>query len=259
MPEPSALKRLGSTAVALFLGIGFFAVLMGGAIAAVRFNVSLHPDFAWFPLPATLLLLAGVYAAERYGRIGFAPVTHTRLSIPRLWLIAALITNAGVMACAFQGYFTGYVRDAELLQGVDLAFQRTYAIYMAVYAAALAEISFRGVLQTRLQKLWAPWAVILFIGVLNVFSHRWDTDILQNGFGWFVVLAGWAWLRWLSQSLWPPLVMHVLINAVVALWIWYVGPIVHADMPAYMVVVVAIVGVVSLLLSDWLSRGYAPD
>ena len=255
MSERSPLKRVCRIALAVILGVGFFAVVMGGAIAAIRLNVSSQPELAWFPLPVTLLLVASAYLAERYGQIGFAPLSRASLSNTRLWLIAALITNAGVMACAFQGYFTGYVRDAELLSGVDLTFQRTYAIYMSVFAAALAEISFRGILQTRLQTILSPWTVIVLIGLLNVFSHRWDTDILQNGIGWFVVLAGWTWLRWLSQSLWPPLVMHVVINCIVALWIWYVGPIVHASMPGYMVAVVGIVGLVSLGLSAWLSRG----
>lgn len=254
MSELSPFKRAWRIALALVFGVGFFGVVMGGAIAAIRLNVSLQPELAWFPLPLTILLLAGAYLAEWFGQIGFSRAGPARLSNKRIWLIAALITNAGVMACAFQGYFTGYVRDAELLPDVDLTFQRTYAIYMSVFAAALAEISFRGIMQTRLQALLTPWSVIVLIGLLNVFSHRWDTDILQNGIGWFVVLAGWTWLRWLSQSLWPPLVMHVLINCIVALWIWYAGPIVHAAMPAYMVAVVALVGAVSLVLSWRLSR-----
>jgi len=115
-------------------------------------------------------------------------------------------------------------------------------------------VSFRGIMQTRMHTALGPWAVILLIGILNVFSHRWDTDILQNGIGWFVVLAGWTWLRWLSQSLWPPLVMHAVINFVVAMWIWNVGPIAHADMSSLAVAAVAAMGAVSLVLSWRLSR-----
>lgn len=248
---PSRTWRVVS---AVLLGVGFFGVVMFTAIALIRMNASDSPDFAWFPMPVTLTLLAAAALAERYGRIGFAKPATPTLSRGRIWLIALLITNAGVMACAFQGYFTGYVRDAELLDGVDLTFQRTYAIYMSVFAAVLAEVSFRGIMQTRMHTALGPWAVIVLIGILNVFSHRWDTDILQNGIGWFVVLAGWTWLRWLSQSLWPPLVMHGVINLIVALWIWNVGPIEHAAMSPLAVTSVVVMGIVSLMLSWRLSR-----
>ena len=234
---------------AILLGIGFFGLLMGAAIALIRLNVANNPDFAWFPLPVTLALLAAAWFAERVGKIGFASGKPSDLSRTRICTIALLITIAGVMACALQGYFTGYVRDAELLDGVDRTFQRTYAIYMSVFAAILAEIGFRGIMQTRLHTVLQPWTVIIAIGVINVFSHRWDTDILMNGLGWFVVLAGWTWLRWRSVSLWPPLVMHGGVNFIVATWIWHVGPIEHAAMTPLATALVAACGAIALLLS----------
>ena len=36
---------------------------------------------------------------------------------------------------------------------------------------------------------------VIVIGVINVLAHRWGPEITQNGFGLFVVLAGWTWLR----------------------------------------------------------------
>jgi len=238
---------------AILLGVGFFGILMGAAIMLIRYNVASSPEFAWFPLPVTAILLTGAWLAERYGRIGFARPQPVPLPTARVWVISTLITIAGVMACAFQGYFSGYVRDAEILQDVDFGFQRTYAIYMSVFAAVLAEISFRGIMQTRMHTALGPWSVIVLIAIINVFSHRWDTDIVQNGLGWFVVLAGWTWLRWLSQSLWPPVIMHGVTNFVVATWIWNAGPIEHATMSPLGVVLVAVSGSAALLLSYRLS------
>lgn len=242
----SPVARAWRVVSAVLLGVIFFGVVMATAIALIRLNAGSHPDFAWFPLPLTLTLVAATALADRYGHIGLRRSRTARMASARVWLLALLVTNAGVMACALQGYFTGYVRDAELLPGVDSGFQRTYAIYMAVFAAVLAEVSFRGIMQTRMHTALGPWTVIVTVGLINVFAHRWDTDILQNGIGWFVILAGWAWLRWLSGSLWPPLLMHAGVNAVVALWIWYVGPIEHAAMSPVAVTAVAAMGILSI-------------
>ena len=147
-----------------------------------------------------------------------------------IWMVAIGVTLAGIGACAVQGHFTGYVRATELPElDVSRAFQLTYAIYMAVFAAVLAEASFRGVMQARMQPVLGGWLTVIVIGVINVLAHRWGPEITQNGIGLFVVLAGWTYLRWVSNSLWPPLLMHAGTNLGIALWLWLRGPIVHAD------------------------------
>ena len=241
---------------AVIVGILFFGVVMGAAVALVTLNTRLSPEFAWFPLPVTLILAAAIWFAERRWGIGLARRDAANLPTSRVWAIATAITLAGVAACAFNGYFTGYVRATELLDApVDRTFQRTYAFYVSVLAAILAEISFRGIMQTRMQAALGLWPVVIIIGIVNVLGHRWGPEITQNGFGLFVVLAGWTYLRAVSQSLWPPLIMHAVTNLVIAGWLWNVGPIRHAEMPPAVVILlaVAIAGGISVSLA--LARG----
>lgn len=253
------LRTLWKVVSAVVLGILFFGVIMGAAISLVNLNTQVSPEFAWFPAPVTLLLVAAIWLVERRWPIGLANPVVAALPAGRVYLIAVLVTAAGVFACAFNGYFTGYVRATELLGAeVDQTFQRTYAIYMSVLAAVLAEVAFRGIMQTRMQTVLGLWPVVIIIGLVNVFGHRWGPEITQNGFGLFVVLAGWTWLRAVSQSLWPPLIMHAGINLIIASWLWNNGAIEHAAMTPFATAVVGGLMVAGLTLSLWLARDSDP-
>ena len=242
----------------IVLGILFFGVIMGAAIALVNLNIERSPEFAWFPAPVTLILMAAIWLVEWRmisGGIGLASAGPPPMPVSRMYLVAALVTTAGVFACAFNGYFSGYVRATELLDAdVDRTFQRTYAIYMSVLAAVLAEVAFRGIMQTRMQSVLGLWPVVILIGLVNVFGHRWGPEITQNGFGLFVVLAGWTWLRAKSQSLWPPLLLHTGINLFIATWLWNNGPIEHARMTPAATAMVGIGMLASLAVCFGLTR-----
>ena len=222
--------RVRTVLVAILLGLLCFGVIMGATIGVIILNTRVSPDFAWFPLPATLLIVTALWFAENRWHIGLTSTTH--LPLGRVYALGVGLTLIGIAACAVQGYFSGYVRATELLEAnVDRTFQRTYAIYMAVFAAVLAEAIFRGVMQVRMQTVLGRWPVVIIIGIVNVFAHRWGPEITQNGIGLFVVLAGWTYLRWISGSLWPPMMMHAGSNLIIAGWLWSRGPIVHAEQP----------------------------
>jgi membrane protease YdiL (CAAX protease family) len=248
---------LRSVLAAVVIGLLFFGAVMGATLGLIVLNTRTSPDFAWFPLPATLLIVAAMWGAERRWHIGLRNTTH--MPVGRAYGIGLGLTVLGVAACALQGYFSGYERATELLDAdVDRTFQRTYAIYMAVFAAVLAEVTFRGIVQVRMQRVLGGWPVVMIIGLVNVLAHRWGPEITHNGIGLFVVLAGWTYLRWVSKSLWPPLVMHAATNLIVGLWLWHRGSIVHADMSPAGATVVAIAGLLGLLLSMRLIRGVEP-
>jgi hypothetical protein len=90
---------------------------------------------------------------------------------------------------------------------------------------------------------------------VNVLAHRWGPELTLNWLGLFVTLAGWTYLRWLSQSLWPPLILHTLTNLIVAVALWVRGPFVHADLGGSSVIVVAIIGVAALGVAAALANG----
>lgn len=242
MGAQTPLMNARTVLVAILLGLLYFGVIMGATIGVIALNTRVSPDFAWFPLPITLLIVTALWFADKRWHIGLTETTH--LPQGRVYALGLGLTLIGIAACAVQGHFSGYVRATELLEAnVDRTFQRTYAIYMAVFAAVLAEATFRGVMQVRMQTVLGGWPVVIIIGLINVFAHRWGPEITQNGIGLFVVLAGWTYLRWISGSLWPPLVMHAGSNLLIAVWLWTRGPIVHAEQPLVGALAVLAVGV----------------
>jgi membrane protease YdiL (CAAX protease family) len=250
-------KVLWTVVSSILLGFVFFGVVMGASMGFVTLNANVSPQLVWFPLPATLLLVAAIWWVQRRWGIG---LEHPA-DIPwgRVYAIGIGLTLLGVATAVVQGRFTGHVRATELL-AVDVSpvFTMTYAIYMSVLAAILAEATFRGVIQTRMQSVLGVWPVVLIIGVVNVLGHRWGPEIVQNWLGLFVTLAGWTYLRWLSRSLWPPLVLHTVTNLLVALGLWYRGPLLHAELANGTVIAIAIVGLLGLGVSVVLVRGMRP-
>jgi membrane protease YdiL (CAAX protease family) len=245
-------KQIWTVLGALGLGFLFFGVVMGASMAIVMFNASASPDTAWFPLPVTIILCGAIYGAQRVWGIG---LSHP-VDVPwaRVYVVGIALTLLGLAVAVVQGKFTGMVRATELLDvEVSPLFSLTYAIYMSVLAAILAEATFRGVMQTRMQTVLGVWPTVLIIGVVNVLAHRWGPEITLNWLGLFVTLAGWTYLRWLSQSLWPPLILHTVTNLLVAVGLWFRGPIIHAEMAGGTVTVVAVIGLVALGIAVLLS------
>ncbi len=173
----------------------------------------------------------------------------------RVYLIGIGLTVLGMTVAVVQGRYTGMVRATELLEAdVSPQFALTYAIFMSVLAAILAEATFRGVVQSRMQTVLPIWPTVFIIGVVNVLAHRWGPELLMNWLGLFVTLAGWTYLRWLAGSLWPPLVLHAVANLCVAVALWVRGPFVHAELENGTVIIIAAVGLVALGIAIALSR-----
>jgi membrane protease YdiL (CAAX protease family) len=247
------LKLVGTVIGAVALGLVFFGVVMGASMGLVMLNVSQTPQIVWFPLPTTLLLAASMIWAQRRWNIGLTLPAGTPWL--RIYVIGIAVTVLGIATALVQGRYTGMVRATELLDAdVSPLFTLSYAFYMSVFAAILAEVTFRGVIQVRMQTVLSIWPTVVVIGVVNVLAHRWGPEIMQNWLGLFVTLAGWTWLRWLSKSLWPPLVLHTVANFLVALGLWYQGPLVHADLSDTAVIGIAMTGLVGLALAASLSR-----
>lgn len=246
-------KQVWTVLGAIVLGLVFFGVVMAASVALVMFNANATPDIVWFPLPAAAVLVGAIILAQRRWDIG--------LSLPagvpwaRVYIIGIALTVLGLSVAIVQGKFTGMVRATELLEvEVSPLFTLTYAIFMSVLAAILAEATFRGVIQTRMQTVLSIWPTVIIIGAVNVVAHRWGPELTLNWLGLFVTLAGWTYLRWLSQSLWPPLVLHAVTNLLVALGLWFRGPFIHAELASSTVAVIAVIGLGALGVAIWLAR-----
>ncbi len=241
----------------IVLGLIFFGVVMGVSMGLVMVNANMTPDITWFPFPVLVVLAGSIWWAQRRWDIGLA---HPA-SVPwaRVYVIGIALTVLGMAVAIVQGHYTGMVRATELLD-VDVSpqFALTYAIFMSVLAAILAEATFRGVVQSRMQTVLGIWPTVFIIGVVNVLAHRWGPELTLNWLGLFVTLAGWTYLRWLAGSLWPPLVLHAVANLGVAIALWYRGPLVHAELANVTVIVIAVFGLVALGIAVMLTRGMQP-
>ncbi|MBM4197752.1 MAG: hypothetical protein FJ197_11800 [Gammaproteobacteria bacterium] len=157
---------------AVALSLLFFAVLMGVSMASVMFNARWSPDLVWFPVPVIAILAVAVYWAERRWNIG---LTHPAgMPWGRVYAIGIALTVFGVCVGAVNGVFTGKIRATELYGGdVSPLFQITYAFLMSVFAAVLAEVAFRGIMQPRMHTVLGLWPTVLTIAVINLLAHRW--------------------------------------------------------------------------------------
>lgn len=246
-------EMLRTLLIAVILSLVFFAVIMGVSMTCVMFNARWSPDLVWFPLPVIAVLVGSLYWAEKRWQIG---LSH-RADLPwgRVYAIGIALTVFGVCVAATQGVFTGKIRAVEVYGGdVGPLFQITYAFVMSVFAAVLAEATFRGIMQTRMHTVLSLWPTVVAVAVINLLSHRWGPELVQNWFGTFIILAAWTYLRWLSQSLWPPLIVHSLCNLIFAIAVWFGGPIVYAELSSGTIALIVIVGLVALMVTIFLSK-----
>ncbi len=248
------LRTLGSAVV---LSLVFFAVVMGVAMTCVMYNARWSPNLVWFPLPAIALLVGSIYWANKRWDIG---LSHPA-GVPwgRVYAIGIALTVFGSCVAATQGVFSGKIRAVEMYGGeVSPLFQVTYAFVMSVFAAILAEATFRGIMQTRIQTVLSVWPTVVIVAFINVVAHRWNPELLQNALGSFVILAAWTYLRALAPSLWPALVVHAVHNLVFALAVWFGGPIVHAELSTGTIAVIVAVGLAALVVTIVLAKDLHP-
>jgi membrane protease YdiL (CAAX protease family) len=230
------LTRLQSTAGRIVGSLALFIGAMGLCIGLVFANARVSPGLPWFPLPV-LALIVGVAAwSERQFGIGLQrPVPLDA----RTLLMTTGVAVFGVAACVLQGALAGLTRDAEPgPPGTSALFSFSYAVLLSVAPAALAEVAFRGVMQTGLARLWGAWPAIIVVAAINTAAHRWGPELGAQWAAYFVSLAAAGWLRSVTGSLWPPLIAHVTANLLTALALWQWGPFVQGDIGGAGLVVV---------------------
>lgn len=245
--EASPASATGRIVGSLVLFIG----AMGLCIGLVFANARVSPALPWFPLPVLGLIVAVAVWSERQFGIGLPRAVPLDA---RTLLMTAGITVSGVAACVLQGALAGLTREAETgPPGTSELFSFSYAVVLSVAPAALAEVAFRGVMQTGLTKLWGPWPAILVVAAINTAAHRWGPELGAQWLAYFVLLSAAGWLRSVTGSLWPPLIAHVTANLLTALALWQWGPFVQGRIGAPGVAVVAALGIGGLLLATRLA------
>lgn len=251
-PSGTAASTASTAAGRIVGSLVLFIGAMGLCIGLVFANANLSPALVWFPLPVLAVIVAVAVWSERQFGIGL------RRPVPldgRTLLMTGAIAIAGVAACVFQGALADLTRASETgPPGTSALFMFSYAVLLSVAPAALAEVAFRGVMQTGLQRLWGAWPAILVVAAINTAAHRWGPELGAQWVAYFVSLAAAGWLRSVTASLWPPLIAHVTANLLTALALWQWGPFVQGRIGAAGLVVVAALGVGACLAAVNVSR-----
>jgi membrane protease YdiL (CAAX protease family) len=251
-----ASNNVRAIGVAVLLGLATFMLLMGACMGLVFLNARISPEHAWFPIPALVICLGFAVFAQRRWQIG---LTHPA-GVPwgRIYLLALTTTVTGVCVAILQGAWFGMTRAAELgPEGTSDQFQFAFAFVLPLVAAILAEVAFRGVMQGRLHALMAPLPAILLVTSINTAAHRWGPDLAAQWLGYFALLAGCGYVRWLSGSIIPSLTAHFWQNFALAFATYYWGPFAQGEFSAVTLAAVGASATLALIVSVVIGRGTA--
>ncbi len=232
-------------------GSVFFFGVIYFTIATTVYNAQWTPSFLWFPIVTLGVLCVATILIQRQWDIG--------LSLPadvpwnRVWALAVTATLAGTAVSTLQGVYEGTTRAvATGPAGISPALVPIYVYLMSITPGLVAEVGFRGIMQTWLQKVVGMWAAIMVVAIINTLAHPWES--VQTGWLMVVILACWGYIRAVSGSLIPALVAHGGHALVMTTALWFWGPWDRGAMGTTSVVLVVIVGVVAFALSFYLGR-----
>jgi membrane protease YdiL (CAAX protease family) len=108
-------------------------------------------------------------------------------------------------------------------------------------------------MQTQLSRHLGAAAAVGIVILFNTFSHPWDS-LWPRFFGVLAILFAWGWLRHISGSLKVCILTHIAAVMIGDIIFWLTGPVAFGEYSNADRVAVASVGLVSLVLSFYLSR-----
>ena len=226
----------------------FFAGLMGISQGLVAWNAAVTPTIAWFPLPALALVIAATWWVNRRW-----PLRLDRPAGGRAYAVVLLLTYAVICLGVLESWLNDLTIPAPAWpdESVSAGFQLTFLFALPFIAAVLAEIGFRGLMQTALEKVLPLWPMLLLIAVINYLMHFYD----PNQAGQFVRLIAlnlsWGYVTWRTQSLRPAIAGHVAMNIGIPVLQYGSehygsGPVPFGAFPASALAISAVTGVVAL-------------
>lgn len=252
-------KNVLTIVLVILGGFVFFNVLMGISMYLVFLNVDVNPALPWFPIPALVLIFIATWLLNRRWNI--------RLTVPanipwvRVYAFSFLAMLAAKCIKGLEGAYHGATLKAPALEGVSDGFGLIFLLLVPFFAAVLAEISYRGVMQTRIESLLPLWPMLLILAAINTLSHSQIfggfTDISTQ---WIYLMAmniGFGYTAWMARSIVPAIVMHVVMNVLFpgSQYLW--GPFALGELAAPGIATIAVFAIGLTAVAVWLARGVA--
>lgn len=247
-------SELRAAVLSVIVGLAYFMLLIGGTQGLVALNANVSPRLPWFPLPALIvILLVTRWLNSRWDlRLRHPP----SVSWPMAYTFALLATLAAMCLSLLEASFNGLTRTAPAWpdEEVSRGFQFTFVITLPFIASVLAEIGFRGIIQTRLEKIMPLWPMLLAIAILNALMHFYDPEQMSQ-WGRFIALnLAFGYVTWRTQSILPALAAHCAMNLVEPVGEYLFGPVVLGDASGMSLLTIAITGCVALVLALAIGR-----
>ena len=216
------MQHVRNILLPIIAGLAFFMILIMACMAMAGLNTRLTPNVPWYPIPVlALVILPTLWVRSRWD-IGLTIPPH--MPWGKVAAFAVVITIASISVSTLQGAYNDMIRGTETRASDDnLAFLLANAFALSLASAALAEVAFRGIMQTWLQKNFGIWTAILIVALVNTLAHRWD-QLTNRWLGLMVGLTALSYLRALTGSMVPPLVTHLVSNILLATGLWLWGP-----------------------------------
>lgn len=249
MQTSTALRAAGIVAG----GLVFFVAVVFSVVLTSAYNARVNPAVPWFVvllLPAMFVLT--VWLDKRW-QIGLrSPVQGARMKLIGFAVFSMIASHCVLI---LEGAAHGITRSFELApEGVTPSFAIVYWIGITILMSTASEVSFRGLMQSGLQRvITGIWPVIIIVSLANTVAHRWD-GLFERTIGVFAILVAWGYLRHLSGSLLATIITHI---AAIIAWdaiLWFWGPWDQSQMSAGSLLLVLMIGLSTFAISLWLVR-----
>jgi membrane protease YdiL (CAAX protease family) len=250
------LEKIRAIVLPILGGLVFFAGLMGVSQGLVAWNAAVSPALPWFPLPALALVFGATGWVNRRW-----PVRLARPAGGRAYAFSLLMTYAVICLGVLESWANDLTIGAPAWpdEAASAGFQFTFLLILPFIAAMLAEVGFRGLMQTALEKVLPLWPMLLLIAVINYLMHFYDPDQAGQFVRLISLNLAWGYITWRSQSLRPALAGHIAMNIGIPLLQYgseHYGPgaVPFGDFPPQTLAISAVSGVVALTAALYISK-----
>lgn len=236
---------------ATFGGTLIFVCLVAFTILTAQFNADTMPALPWFPVPVLAVVFGITWWCDRRWDIALRAPCKAPVTLIAAFAIASNIAAHAVWIMEKVWHGTIYAAPSGP-DDVSVFFSITYWIVVSIALSTSSEMCFRGIMQSQLSRYLAPASAIGIVILFNTFSHPWES-LWPRFFGVLAILFAWGWLRHIGGSLKACILTHIAAVMVGDVIFWLTGPVNFGAFSALDASATAVIGLVALGASVYLS------